>query len=78
LRIERDFFGEFYKKTVFGRPRRAAANFLGPTARRRPKLTARRRQHNDVGAQLYLELFLRHSFLNLGGSIWSCWGWERL
>src|SRR6218665_2428280 len=25
-----------------------------------------------------LELFLIHFFLNLGGSIWSCWGWERL
>src|SRR6218665_3471800 len=42
LRIERHFFVNLRKKTVFGRPHRAAAaDFFGPAARRRrrPKLT---------------------------------------
>src|SRR6218665_2406564 len=54
--IERNFFVNL-RKTVFGRPRRAAADFFD---RRRAAAAdrncpARRRRHNDVGAQLYLE-----------------------
>ena len=41
FRIERNFFGNIWKQFWPPTPRRAAANFLGPTGRRRrPKLTA--------------------------------------